>query len=355
MINQRKLTLLRAILQAHDLDSVVVQRSQNFAWLTDGASSYVNIASDLGAAALVVTRDGAHLVCDNIERPRLHDEEGLTEWRLESDLWTGGRVGLIQKVARGRVGADSPFPGATDLAAPLANLRYQLDAEEMERLRIVARATARALEGAARQVQPGMSENEIAGLVAGHAYATGVVPIVNLVATDERCFRYRHPLPTARRLERYAMLAICGRQSGLIASATRLVHFGEPSEDLQRRMAACAAVDAGYFDATRQGNTLADVFLAGVDAYARYGFPDEWKHHHQGGLTGYQTREMLATPSSTLAMAAGMAFAWNPSIAGVKSEDTILLTGSGVSILTDTGEWPYRQHGNWRRPEILIR
>ena len=41
-----------------------------------------------------------------------------------------------------------------------------------------------------------------------------------MIATDDRVFRYRHPIPTDRRLEKHAMLVVCGRKWGLIVSAT---------------------------------------------------------------------------------------------------------------------------------------
>ena len=62
--------------------------------------------------------------------------------------------------------------------------------------------------------------------------------VVNLIATDERIFNFRHPLPTHKRLERYAMLVLCGRQRGLVCSITRLVHFGRLPDDLRRKAEA---------------------------------------------------------------------------------------------------------------------
>jgi hypothetical protein len=37
-----------------------------------------------------------------------------------------------------------------------------------------------------------------------------------------------------------------------------------------------------------------------------------------------------------------MAYAWNPTVAGAKSEDTVLVTDEGFETLTETGEWPTR-------------
>jgi antitoxin VapB len=59
-----------------------------------------------------------------------------------------------------------------------------------------------------------MSEVQISGLIAAQALDQGITPIMLLVGVDERIYRYRHPIPTQKQLERYAMLAICGRRWG---------------------------------------------------------------------------------------------------------------------------------------------
>jgi antitoxin VapB len=136
------------------------------------------------------------------------------------------------------------------------------------------------------------------------------------------------------------MLVTCGRRDGLIASATRLVQLGPVPKDLARRQEACARIDAAFIAATREGATAAEIFKAGEAAYAAEGYDGEWKLHHQGGAAGYETRDWFGTPAGTQVVTAPQAFAWNPSITGTKVEDTILLTASGVEIITATGTWP---------------
>ncbi|HEX8037393.1 MAG TPA: hypothetical protein VF510_26290, partial [Ktedonobacterales bacterium] len=70
------------------------------------------------------------------------------------------------------------------------------------------------------------------------------------------------------------------------------------------------------------------------------GYPNAIDEHHQGGLAGYLTREEIATPISATRIAVNQAFAWNPSIRGVKSEDTIVLTAHGPEVLTAPKGWP---------------
>jgi len=77
-----------------------------------------------------------------------------------------------------------------------------------------------------------------------------------------------------------------------------------------------------------------EIFSVIQMAYADNGHANEWQLHHQGGSTGYAGREVFATPESTVRVREGQAFAWNPSITGVKSEDTVLCTAGGIEVLT---------------------
>ncbi len=77
-----------------------------------------------------------------------------------------------------------------------------------------------------------------------------------------------------------------------------------------------------------------------IEAYERAGYGAEWELHHQGGAVGYESREYLATPGSADAVALGQAYAWNPSITGCKSEDTILVGQVGPEVITAMPGWP---------------
>ena len=86
--------------------------------------------------------------------------------------------------------------------------------------------------------------------------------------------------------------------------------------------------------------TLGNVFSCAQSAYAEAGYPNEWQLHHQGGSAGYAPREITATPNSPEPILLGQAFAWNPSIAGAKSEDTILVGEGSNEIITEMADWP---------------
>jgi len=333
---------IQALLAEHKLDALLLRRVSSFAWATCGAASYVNTATTNGEAALLITPSGRYLLTNNIEATRLRQEEKLAAqgWEFRLVPWHEAQD-TVAELSRGlRLGADGPYPGATDLSGELARLRANLTPEEGKRFRTLGRLCAEAMDHAARAVRPGQTEYQIAGLLAREAEGQGVQAIVNLIATDGRLFAFRHPLPTDKKLERYAMLVLCGRRWGLVCSVTRFIHFGRLPDDLGRKAEAVARVDATFIAATRPGQTLGEIFQQATADYAETGFPDEWHLHHQGGPAGYEPREYIATPDSADVVSVGQVYAWNPSITGTKSEDTILVGETGNKGLTAIKDWP---------------
>lgn len=341
---QNKIALIRNLLDRHEVDGLLLRRVSSFAWATCGAASYVNTATTEGAASLLVTRGDCFLITNNIEAPRLADEEHLVEqgWMLCAAHWTSPMTELNRLTSGMKLAADVPFGGAREIGVEIARLRAHLTAEEGDRFRQLGRLCAEAMNSAAHAVRPGMTEMEIAALLGSETQQRGVQPVVNLVATDERIFRYRHPLPTAKKLHKYAMLVLSGRKFGLVGSISRLVHFGPVPVATQDRVHAAAQVNAAFIAHSRPGAVLKDIFLQGQAAYAAAGFPDEWRLHHQGGVTGYEPREYLGMPDAQDVVAVGQALAWNPTVAGAKMEDTILVGDHGNELITDIPGWPVK-------------
>ena len=339
---ETKLARVRLLLERHALDALLVRRADNFAWLTCGAASHINLADSCGAAALLVTPARRHVLTNNIEAPRLQQEEGLAGqgWDFHVVPWHTEALALADFTRGLKLGVDHANGEAVDLTAELVPLRLALLPQESARFELLGKLVADTMDAAARSVRPGQTEFEIAASLASAALSRGVDPIVNLIATDERIHAYRHPLPSARVMQRYAMLVLCGRKWGLVCSITRLVHFGRLPDDLRRKAHALAQVDARFIVATRPGRTLGQIFKAGTDAYAAVGFADEWHLHHQGGSAGYAPREVVAAPDTPDQVAVGQAFAWNPSITGTKSEDTILVGPDQNTIITAISGWP---------------
>jgi antitoxin VapB len=347
---------IRAMMAAKGMDALVLHRVSSFAWATDGGASYINTAASNGTSQLLYTPDARHLITNNIELPRLLAEEGLADqgWEIHAPDWHA-QPQIIEELSEGcTLGSDGLYQASKNLAGSLAHLRAELTPAEQDRFRQLGQWCAEAMNAAIHQVQPGMSEFEIAAILGKETQQRGVQPIVNLIATDENIVNYRHPLPTDRKMERYAMLVLCGRKWGLVASITRLVHLGDLPGELAEKMNACAQVDGAVIQATRPSANLYQVFSQIRGAYKERGFPDEWRHHHQGGPAGYEPREVIATPGVQWEVLPGQAYAWNPSIAGVKSEDTILVGEEGNEVITQIPGWPLIETDSGvPRPAIL--
>ena len=365
-INEKRLRLSDFLAQ-HGLDMVLLSRRANFAWLTAGCSNHVSQASDVGTATLVATRDVIRCVANCIESPRMQTEE-LQDRRIEVITYpwydeAAASAVWAEVVGRQRAAADSLLPGmpghVTLLPPAFSQLRWKLCRAERRRYRALGAAVGAGLQEVCRQIEPGQSEHEVGAALAARLHREGIRTPVILVAADERIDRFRHPIPTERRVTRRVMVVVAGERDGLISSATRLVVFGALPSGLRRKHDAVVRVDAALMAATTPGRPLCEVFAEGRRAYADAGFADEWKLHHQGGPTGYAGRELRATATTTMPVLADQAFAWNPSITGTKSEDTILVRADKVEVLTQAVDWPMIEVDvggtTWRRPDILVR
>ena len=338
---QIKLARLRERLAMQKLDAAHLTTVASTAWITAGAATYIDESSGTAASSALVTQDHAYILTTTVEEPRLLQEEHLHDLGFEvlAEPWyaTGKRLGEL--VGAKHVGHENS-DGSGDLSVTMKALRTNLLASEAARLREVCADAAAAMDETIQAIRPGETEHAIAARLSAASRSRGGSDVVNLIAGDERIYQYRHPLPTSRQVKRYVMVVLCFRHRGLIASITRLIHFGPLPADLRATAEALARVDARIIAATQPGRTIGEIFSLARAAYASAGYPEAIEEHHQGGMAGYLTREEIATPASTTPIAINQAFAWNPSIRGVKSEDTILVTAKGPEVLTAPKGWP---------------
>ncbi len=380
-----------SFLDAGHLDGAVLATLAGVAWYSGGADVHVAIDEANGVAALLVERDRVAILTSAIENARMMEEAfaaylaaAPVPVRIEVRPWHKGLWDQVAGLMPGKaLGTDdaavagmpagvtgSPAGNVKNMAKDIARLRYRLTPREVERYRRLGGETTLALEETARSVQPGQTEFEVAAALDGALLARGLQPTVTLVAADERIAGYRHPIPTAKTVERSCMLVTCARSGGLVAAATRLVHFGALSPDLRRRQDAVVRVDAEVLAASKEGAPMAALFGVLKRAYAEQGFPGEEEKHHQGGTIGYRGREYKADSNSKEILYAPQAVAWNPSITGTKSEDTYLITraggaGDGVQdgglecLTSGDDSWPTIQveagGRSFVRPDILVR
>ena len=326
---------IRELMDRLGLDALLLRRPANFAWYTGGADNRVDHASSLGVADVLVTLDAELVFTNNIEAPRMPEEQTPDLEVIEHSWYEDERDALQQVVGDTVLGADFPLDGALDVAGEIAPLRYVLDPVILDRYRQVGADAAAAVAEAAGSLEQGMTEHEAAANLAAACRRRELFSPVLLAASDGRIARYRHPIPRGGFFERRAMLVVSAERGGLYANITRIVDFEEPDRELKRRQEACSTILGRLREeATQPGRTLAEAFADCGRFYEEAGFADEWRLHHQGGLTGYASREIIATPQTYQQIQVGQAFAWNPSVTGAKSEETFVLTESGPEVIT---------------------
>ena len=345
-----KVERVARVARAAGAGGVLLTTQRNVAWLTGGGTNRIDGSRETGAGALFITADARRFVIANaIELPRLMSEavSGLQFEPVEYP-WVDDQANPAAAVERARTLLHDHAPLAADWFLPetamvegaIMRVRVPLVEEEVDRYRALGRDVGRVVGDVCRKLQPGVTEEQVAGTVAGAVCGVGARPIVVLVAGDERLSRYRHPVATSVVWRNVVMVVVCAERHGLVVALSRIVCAGPVPDDLRTRTRATAQVFARLLQGTSTGATGADLYAVAARAYEEVGFSGEERRHHQGGATGYKSREWVAHPQSREVVAARQAFAWNPSITGTKIEDTVLYTDGTYGVLTVSPGWP---------------
>lgn len=329
-----------------------------FSWITGGANSTVILTNEIGVAEALVTDRGAWILTNSIEAPRMREEEVGTEWEIQSSPWQDSAVldRFVAAQAHGRpVVSDRSMGTEGALPIEVVQQKRRLLETEIDRYRKLGRDSAEAMTEILQQARPSMTEIELAGEGARAMWARGIHPTLVLVAGEERLLVHRHPFPSAKKIGSRAMVVFCARRHGLYANLTRMVSFRPLSSQDRQALQDVATIEAKAWNASRPGATLDQVYAALAEAYREQGHGPEIDRHHQGGTTGYLSREFVAGPVTMVPILNRTALAWNPSLPGMKIEDTILTTESGIEILTIDPRWPTFTLDGRPRPHILER
>src|SRR5215204_7365834 len=325
---------LRELMDGHGVVALLLSSPANFAWYTGGADNRVDHSDPVGVASVLLTMDGAYILTNNLEAPRMREEQ-TPEMEVVEHPWHEEPVELLRELTGGGVGTDFPSMSGPDLSAEISPLRYVLDGDAIEHYRGLGKDTVIAVSEAADSLSPDTDELEAAAELSAACWRRGMFAPVLMAASEERLVRYRHPVPHGGPLGRQAMLVACAERGGLFANLTSMIYFEDPDPETVRRQEACEEILRRMREeATRPGRTLADAFDDCRRFYAEAGHPEGWRYHHQGGMTGYASREVIANPAARQEIRKGQAFAWNPSLQGAKAEETFVLGPDGPEVLT---------------------
>ncbi len=353
-----KLGRLRKMMAANNVSAVHLGKLGNLAWLLCGGDALVSF-TDPPVAEAVVTQQQVVVLMSEVERDRLEREafppgvDALYYPWFEPEAKT---VLLKELLGTGKVFADTPaLTGVTEKVTvrDFWPLRVPLTESEVGRYRALGRDAAQAFTQTLTTLTPGVSEHEIAAQVAYALRERGLQSALILVAADERLRRYKHPLPAQNIFHNRVMVVACARRDGLYANLTRFVAAGKLEGEVRDAYTKLLEVENTLFNYTRHGILTRELFSEMQSAYKTAGFENEWTKHHQGGACGYETRDWLLQQGGEKMLVEGSAYAWNPSLPGLKVEDTVLLQEDTLETLTTDPDWPSVEVGGRTRPDVL--
>jgi Xaa-Pro aminopeptidase len=223
-------------------------------------------------------------------------------------------------------------------------LRLVKSGEEVEAIRRSVKLNSQAFQQAIRKAKPGMRENELAAEIDYRMRRLGAEgPAFETIVACGARTAWPHARPTAQVMERGQLLLVdmgaC--LDGYMSDMTRVAHLGEPSAKsreiyeavLEAQLAAVAAVRAG-------------VTCGSVDTAARSCLKqrrlDLFFTHSTGHGLGLEIHEGPRVGANGGALLqAGMVITIEPGVyvegvGGVRIEDTVLVTETGVEVLTPT-------------------
>ena len=360
---------LLILINNENLGGVLLNSQHNFAWLTSGSNNGVDISRENGVSSLLIRNDGKKfLISNNIEMPRMLAEE-VTENDFEPIVfnWEADKINgnFVLETAQGLLENNTNL--ATDtffnnnfrvIESLIAKCRFQLTSGEIERIKQLGKDAGEIVGNIYEKISIGQTEIEISNIVKFELGKCNINSVVTLVAADDRIAKFRHPIPTENVWKKVLMIVVCAKRDGLIVSLSRIFSVGDVSNDLRKRTNAVAKVHAQMMHETRPKVTAKYIFEITKNAYLDVGFAKEETKHHQGGACGYKTRDWVAHSSCNEQIQLNQAFAWNPSIAGTKSEETFLVNDNGIGIITASPNFPTISTAidgiNYQTPDILV-
>ncbi|MCL5071656.1 MAG: M24 family metallopeptidase [Actinobacteria bacterium] len=352
-------------LESKSLDGILMTKRSNYSWITCGYRNKIMDSAQLGASSILFYKGIFYLITTNIEIERMISEELNNFFPIEKVIYDwfspdGLKESLKKVTGLKKIVQDYLVVEGLNIVENDFNyLKFELTEQEIIRYIELGQIVSKCMTEVCFNINQGMTELEVQGVLSNHLISNGVMPLIILVGSDDRIFKYRHPIPTTKKIEKYIMIVVGAEKWGLIVAITRLVHFGALSANLEKIKEDAIYIDADMILNSKPGIKYSEILERAAANYNKLGYRDEWKKHHQGGPIGYEGRYFLTTFNNTLNIEENHAIAWNPSITGFKSEDTFIVGKTGNNLISLDDKWPLVKveckEKNILRADILIK
>ena len=228
-----------------------------------------------------------------------------------------------------------------DASPALRSFRAVKEPAELELLAEAARLTDRVTEEILAELQPGMSERDVAGRLASLIQRSGAsLAFAPLVQSGPNS-ALPHLGPSERRLADgdLVLLDFGARHRGYNADTTRMAVAGRPDAEQVRVHGAVLDAHDRAIEAIRAGVTAGEVDAAARESLVRAGYGERFIHRTGHGL-GLDAHELPnLEPGSTVRLEAGNVVTVEPGVyipgwGGVRIEDDVVVEAGGARVLT---------------------
>jgi Xaa-Pro aminopeptidase len=341
----------RLSLEALGVDALIVSALPNIRYLTGFTGSNALLWIAAGAARLftdpryttqasqecdcqVTTVRGKSLekavsaVIERTKARRIGFESARITWRV----WNSLRESLPLKAEL------IPVEGAVE------HLRLVKSPDEIEKIRASVELNSEAYQRALGRFRLPMTENELAAEIDFQMRKLGASgPAFDTIIASGANSALPHARPSSLKIQENRLLLIdMGADlDGYASDMTRTVAVGRISRRWKLLYNATLEAQLAAIDAVRPGVMAASVDRAARKVLARHGLAEAFIHSTGHGL-GLEIHEMprLGKADRT-PLEAGMAITVEPGVylpgeAGVRIEDTVLVTAHGCEVLTPT-------------------
>lgn len=352
-----RFTRARALLSDLEVDAILVTNGTNRRYLT-GFTGEDHAIDEPGGMAIIVT-DGMLLFAPSTNLPwaeaEANDDTTVLDW---GSPWTK----TVAEAAIGRGWTRLGFEEATTSVASYNDLQKHLNdkielvpvgkavdalravktEEEIGYLREALRMTDVAFEAAAARAQVGMTEKQLADIIAEELKNAGSEgeSFPAIVASGPNAAKPHHA-PGARTIQEGEPIIIDmgALHHGYAGDLTRTIWFGEPSTEL---VTMYRNVQAAFDSAiSKAGPNITGVELdaAARDVFAQQGTDRYFVHSlghglglrvHEAPSASFRSTDTLE-PGNVVTIEPGL---YVPGEGGVRIEDVVLITDNGAENLT---------------------
>ena len=230
------------------------------------------------------------------------------------------------------------------LSGIVEKLRAVKSAAEIAAIKGSVQLNSTALEQALRHFRPSMTERDLAAEISYRMRRLGAdrEAFETIVASGERS-ALPHAQPTSRpiQLNQLLLIDMGATVAGYASDMTRTLAVGKPTAEARRMYRAVLEGQLAAIDAVRPGVSCTSVDRAARDVLRDHRLDSLFIHSTGHGL-GLEIHEAprLGRKERTK-LEAGMALTIEPGVyveglAGIRIEDTVVVTSSGCEVLTPT-------------------